>query len=494
MVFSMTFRGAIRFRYTVPGEYPSKTGTFERRNRPSSPWRKPKAQSDEVQRDSKLTHNSAEESSASTATMTPGRDRRTGISMRWALYSSSTRPVWPLTLRSLATCRPYRATKSDDGYTRSLAKVGSRRWTSSKSAPPRNRRFAHAGPATINALSKQILRLGKAIRMNRMPRTERSEPITDSVVGPSPQRKPSRSNPAQLRETMHGRLVAGLVAAAVAAAVIAVPSPVQARGPGSSPIADSTRVKDLNGRAQLTYGNGDFRGAAKSWNEILEILPENRTNREERETTLLVALDAYMRAFESREPTDLKDAVASLKAGVTAYDRYVKEYQRVYGGGANVGLEAEETGTKIKRLYEEANSRLAPPPPDEPKPKNPTATPVVIKPFEAKGPSGVGLIVGGAVTIVGGLGAMSLIVVGSSISKRASRDSADADTDAEMDEVDRKGKTGDALIITGAVLGTVMLAGGATMLAFGIRRRVRYLAVAPNVGRGYVGVSVGGRF
>ncbi|MBL4684249.1 MAG: hypothetical protein JKY37_06650 [Nannocystaceae bacterium] len=293
---------------------------------------------------------------------------------------------------------------------------------------------------------------------------------------------------------MHRRLVAGLVATAVAAAVVAVPGPVQARGPGSSPVADSTRVKDLNNRAQVTYGDGNFRGAAKSWNEILEILPENRTNREERETTLLVALDAYMRAFESREATDLKDAVASLRAGLTAYDRYVKEYQRVYGGGANVGLEAEETGTEIKRLYDEASRRLAPPPPDEPKAKDPIIAPVVIKPFEPQGPSGVGLIVGGAVTIVGGLGAMSLIIVGSSISKRASGDSSDAQSQQKMDEVDRRGKTGDALIVTGAVLGTIMLAGGATMLAFGIRRRVRYLAVAPTMGRGYVGVSLGGRF
>lgn len=50
------------------------------------------------------------------------------------------------------------------------------------------------------------------------------------------------------------------------------------------------------------------------------------------------------------------------------------------------------------------------------------------------------------------------------------------------------------LIIGGSVLTAVLLAGGATMVAFGARRRWRYLAFAPEMGRGYAGLNLQGRF
>ena len=63
-----------------------------------------------------------------------------------------------------------------------------------------------------------------------------------------------------------------------------------------------------------------------------------------------------------------------------------------------------------------------------------------------------------------------------------------------MDDAEAKGKSGEAMVIAGSVLTGVLLVGGAVMLGFGIRRRIRYMAFAPQVGRGYVGIGVNGRF
>lgn len=335
--------------------------------------------------------------------------------------------------------------------------------------------------------------------MNRLSKSEPRRGVQDSVVAPRTPRKPLTTPERGKAHGLHRHLVASALAVAVGATGFSLPNRAAARAPTSSSMSDSTRVKDLNNRAQQTYEASDFLGAADAWSQILEILPENRTNREERETTLLVALDAYMRAATpgpGGPKEGLEQRVTTLRVGVATFDTYEKEYQRVYGSGATVGLQAAETGAQIRAQYEEARLLLKPEPdpvPDpDPEPDTGTIT-VIEKPFEDK-PSGLGLIVGGSAVIVGGLGATSMIIVGATMTKRASRDSAKTMSDEEQAEVDRRGKTGEALIITGAVLGGLMLAGGATMLAFGVRRRIRYLAFSPSIGPAYVGASVGGRF
>lgn len=173
--------------------------------------------------------------------------------------------------------------------------------------------------------------------MNRMRRAVRCAPVPHSGVGPSPWGKASQQ-----------------LAAMFVVTALVVPQHAEARAPDASPLADATQVKERYGRTSEAYDTGNYRAAAESMNEVLKILPENRVNREERETALLVALDAYTREFEKQEATSTRDAVATLKAGVATYDRYVKEFQRVYGGDARVGHEAEYAGTEIEHRYDEA--------------------------------------------------------------------------------------------------------------------------------------------
>jgi hypothetical protein len=109
----------------------------------------------------------------------------------------------------------------------------------------------------------------------------------------------------------------------------------------------------------------------------------------------------------------------------------------------------------------------------------------------------VGLIVAGSIMLAAGLGTIAMIIVGDSINRKAKRDLAAAKEDGDnagIEDANRRGQTGNVLIITGAVFTGLFIAGGATMLGIGIHRRVRYVAFSPTVGRGYAGLSLRGRF
>ncbi|MCA9705734.1 MAG: hypothetical protein KDK70_07795 [Myxococcales bacterium] len=67
------------------------------------------------------------------------------------------------------------------------------------------------------------------------------------------------------------------------------------------------------------------------------------------------------------------------------------------------------------------------------------------------------------------------------------------DGSAQADAEDRK-RSANAMIISGSILMGVLTIGGATMLGIGIRRRIRYTAVAPSFGPSYVGLSLQRRF
>jgi len=290
---------------------------------------------------------------------------------------------------------------------------------------------------------------------------------------------------------------AALVCLAVAATPIA---PVHA---APLDVHNGDRAKELNLEGQKRFDVQDYEGAASSWSRILEVLPENTVNREERENSLLIALEAYKEAFRSRRAAGgddaLKSAVEHLRKGVALHAQYGAEYQRAYGNGARIGSAAQDSGAEIQRMLEDAERELggsapAPTPIIDPSP-TPTSPTRDFGPV--RGPSGNGLIAGGSILIALGLGSTSMIIIGGLQAKEARREYRDAS--AEMDEAgkdaaDRKGKRANGLIAGGAVMTGVFLAAGATMLGFGIRRRVRYQAVAPMVGPQYVGIGVQGRF
>jgi hypothetical protein len=290
-------------------------------------------------------------------------------------------------------------------------------------------------------------------------------------------------------------VAAAAIGFAVATGTLVVPDAAQAAPTSST--ATSEGAKRLNTRAQELFNAGNISGAADTYAEIFDELPENHVNREERDNNVLVTLEAYREAYELRRssPGDksLEEAVELLRRAVRVFDRYEAEYRRVYGG-QSISPEATASGRQIKDLLAAAEKDLAPtPPPEAAKPAEPT--PFISDGYEPPvGPNGTGLIVAGSVMLAAGLGTTAMIIVGARMTKQANRDKADAMTDEQADDVDRRGTTGNALIITGSILTAAFVISGATMLGIGIHRRQRYMAFEPAVGRGYAGLSLRGRF
>ncbi len=297
----------------------------------------------------------------------------------------------------------------------------------------------------------------------------------------------------------------------ILAAPVASPRRALAQ-PGDRPGEKADEATRLNDQAQQKFADGRYAEAAGIYARILEVLPENRVNLEERDNTLLIALEVYREAYKKQRVAGDKEATRNAaKLLCTAdglYQRYLTTYRDVYGGAMNPSKAALASNDELQALMRDAEAALGAPPcepvidegPELPAPPEPPPPP-----DPPRGPNGIGLIVAGAVTMTFGLGATSMIVIGGINRRKAQtvldRGESEDATEAEMMSLASEKKLArenqsraNGLIIGGSVLTAVLLASGATMLGIGVRRRLSYIAFAPEMGRGYVGVSLQGRF
>jgi len=261
--------------------------------------------------------------------------------------------------------------------------------------------------------------------------------------------------------------------------------------------AGRAQARTLTEQGQASFDAGDYRAAATSWQQILDVLVEDSLNRAERENALLIALEAYKHEYRAAIAAKGKPAaedVERLRLSLVLCREYAAELTRVYGAQGTVDGAVFESRAEIEAMLAEAG---APPPETTPVPVNngPQLEPAVLD----RGRNGTGLIVGGSIMTAAGLSMIALVVIGARDLKRSEEARKDAealmpeDPAAVQAAEDRK-RNANAMLISGSVLLAVLTAGGATMLAIGIRRRVRYMAFAPSMGPGYVGVGVRGRF
>lgn len=324
---------------------------------------------------------------------------------------------------------------------------------------------------------------------------------------PSP--RPSTKNP-ETRSAFagaRGRAVAAMVAVVMGATL---PLPAMA-GPADidtdyngGPADIDTNYQDGTGgsaraltvKGQAAFDAGDYMGAASAWKKILDILPENDLNREERENALLISLEAYKQAFRrvSVESGSVgNNEVELLREALRLCDAYTKEVARVHGP-TGVSPAVVESRVEIEGMLANTSPSDNPPPPVI----VPDKGGVVLEPdIIHRGKSGTGLIAAGSVSIVVGLAMMPLVIIGATRLKDAnadiSRARSDDDQNALDDAEDRK-RSANAMIISGSILMGVLTIGGATMLGIGIRRRIRYTAFTPVVGPTYAGLSLQHRF
>lgn len=317
------------------------------------------------------------------------------------------------------------------------------------------------------------------------------------------QLSPTRSQHSNLPSTTSRAAARGRVVAAVVVATMAMgaPVPVMAAGPAEIDrnFQDGSRssARALTEQGQASFDAGDYEGAASSWSKILDTLPENDLNREERENALLISLEAYKHAYRRKtaERGGTSEAeVALLRKGLALCDAYTKEFVRVHGGSVSPAVvesrvEVENMLADSGRTIETTPTPILPPTTTDPDPFTRTGI--------QRGPSGNGLIAAGSATIVVGLAMIPLVVVGAQRSKDADEDLKQAMDEGNMEAInqaeDRK-SSATAMIISGSILLGVLTVGGSTMLGIGIRRRIRYTAFSPAIGPRFVGLSLQGRF
>jgi hypothetical protein len=287
---------------------------------------------------------------------------------------------------------------------------------------------------------------------------------------------------------------------ALVLSLMAEPLTARAAGPGRPVPLEGARAeaRTLTEQGQASFDAGEYRAAAASWERILEVLPEDTLNREERENALLIALEAYK--FEFRQAQAIKGTVGTedvvrLRKGLALCREYSAELTRVYGPQGTVDGAVFESRAEIENMLAEAGAGQAEEPKVVPIDNGPQLERTVVQ----RGPSGTGLIAAGAATTVVGLGMIPLIIIGAREHKEAKAEREAADDamppdPAAQEAADAHKRQGNAMLISGSVLCGVLVAGGATMLGIGIRRRVRYMAFAPVMGPAYVGLGVRGRF
>lgn len=169
--------------------------------------------------------------------------------------------------------------------------------------------------------------------------------------------------------------------------------------------------------------------------------------------------------------------------------------------------EFEREITRAKKVIADSEQAIAdldkpveaPPPDEEPKEKK-KATPR----------DGRGLIAGGALGTAVGVGGLAMIGAGLALSSKAQKDvealdPSALDYDAQLADIDKRGKSANVVAYAGIGVAVVGLGVGIALLALGVKKRKAYRAehgadetarvhVAPALGAGYGGLTLGGRF
>jgi len=242
---------------------------------------------------------------------------------------------------------------------------------------------------------------------------------------------------------------------------------------------------------QARFDSGEYLAAAELWIAGAARLPEVTAHREHRLAVYRYVADAYTRAL-----VDV-NAVEPLAAAVAALDAYCEGFTRAYGTETALDPKIARTRAELRRrldaaLAEQAAQAEPAEGPAAPPPSPPRPAP---RPWKA-------LTAGGGLLLGLGLGAGALAIAGAARGRALTARFDDpinqcalAQPQGRCADIYRDGQRSDRLAIAGVVLAPLLLAGGAALLALGLRRRAAARhALAPALAPGVVGLRLGGRF
>lgn len=318
----------------------------------------------------------------------------------------------------------------------------------------------------------------------------------------------------------HG-ILSRVLACTVGLSFVSAPLQVQAFAPDQE-------IERLYVEGQDKYAEGDFAGAADAWTRLLERLPEAQNNRATRENVLLNVVQAHLDGYARNRKEDGSKDIEMLRAGKQVLDTYFASFKKAYGDRAAVSTAVQEKADELERTLADAEKEASAVPEPDPQPDGDGGgdtqpdgdgggkdRPDVI--VLESGNDGGGLIAGGAVSAGLSLGGFGVLAAGAVIAARAEEDflavtcespcGADEEEAAqtERDDAEQRGRTGNALTITGAIVGPVLLITGGVLIGLGIKRRKdakaardeqlkRSLSFVPTASRSFTGFVLSGRF
>ncbi len=255
-------------------------------------------------------------------------------------------------------------------------------------------------------------------------------------------------------------------------------------------------------RGRQAFESESWVEAADAWSEVLDATPENLETRRFRMVLVVDTMVTYQAGYEATQDP------AHLQTALDVYYRYFTAFKAAYDS-PNIPRPVVLARFDLKAALEQVEDRppaaaAAPGPAAEPEPapspelEPEPAAPIMLDEPQVSSRKGIGLIIGGAVTLAASVGAASMIAIGSISAQRAREDSSNPDfSDAQRDRIDDEGRRANALLIAGSVVAPVLLGAGATMLGLGLhrhRKRGFRASLAPAWSPRFTGVQLQGRF
>jgi hypothetical protein len=278
------------------------------------------------------------------------------------------------------------------------------------------------------------------------------------------------------------------VAVAVALCLASTPG-LAAPGGGGEAGADVAAFEAGFQAGQAQFDAGEFLAAARTWKGAAGKLPRTADQKANRAALHDYMADAYEKAAA------MSDDPAVAREGLAALDEYVEQFTAAYPG-EEVSPQLASIRGSLRGRVEAIDAAEAPREPATADPETPTPPP------RATDNTRRGLTIGGGVALAGGAAMLGMFAVGYARTSKYEAEIENPALDCRSDDLtglcatfDAKGRSANAMAVAGLVLAPVLVGTGVALLVVAARRKQQGpVALAPEVGRGFVGLRGSLRF
>lgn len=217
--------------------------------------------------------------------------------------------------------------------------------------------------------------------------------------------------------------------------------------------------------------------AARIWIGAAQQLPEVEEHKENRRAIYEYIAEAYEKALD-----EVADE-ALMREGLAALDAYAETFTAAYPSEtlpehvvkAQLAFRTRLAESEAERQERENLSKPQEQPALPPTPAPSDQIKPLSKPWK-------GLAIGGGIAVAGGAAMLGMFAAGLAGAKSAEswvEDNCNVDLVGECANMDREGKTSNAIGVAGIVAGPLLLGAGITMLVIAMRRKKSSKMIAP---------------